>query len=94
MKMIPKYRCRLCGMTFYSDNDEECRDSIDGAYDEIMAISIDYKHHVPLYAVHKCGPFSETVGEWPYQKTNWYDKERIGLGDLIGFEERKEHDQY
>lgn len=92
MKMVPKYRCRLCGMTFYSDNEAEYKDSVVEAYDDIMAVAVDYKYHVPLYAVHKCGPFSETVGEWPYQKTNWYDEERIGLGDLIGFEERKSYD--
>lgn len=94
MTMVPRYKCRLCGKTFSSENEEEYRDSATGAYDEIMSISLNYKSDIPLYAVHKCGPFSETVGEWPYQKTNWYDEERIGLGDLIGFEERKEHDQH
>lgn len=89
MTMIPQYKCRLCGRTFSSENEEEYRDSVAGAYDEIMAIALSYKPDIPLYAVHKCGPFCERVGECPNRKTNWYDEERIGLGDLIGFEERK-----
>ena len=93
MKMAPQYKCRLCGRIFSSENKTEYKDSVTEAYDDIMAIAMNSKYHAPLYEVHVCGHFSETVGEWPHKKTKWYNEERIGLGDLIGYEEVNDNDQ-